>query len=294
MNRIFLAAVAALGFCPNLPHSSADDSQSILEKNAKYLLRYSLKPGEQIRYEVTHIAKTKTRIRGAEEISNVHTISQRHWDVTDAASDEMTFEHVVDSVAMTQQQGEAEELRWDSSTGDEPAPVFEKVAEQIGKKLSKLTINPRGQETDREDFGGTKASLGMGSLTLALPENEIAIGDSWSVPREVRTRTEANEIKIIKIRELFTLEKVQTGVATLSIRSEPLTPIDDASVKAQVVQQMSNGTIRFDIDAGRMISKQLDWDETVVGFQGENSLMEYRARMTETLQDGVERTASRP
>ncbi|TWU55426.1 hypothetical protein [Rubripirellula reticaptiva] len=290
MNRIFLATATALGLCLTLHQASAEESQS----GEKYLLRYSLTPGEQIRYEVTHIAKTKTRIRGAEEVSNVHTVSNRHWNVTEAKDDAMTFEHIIDSVAMTQQQGDAEELRWDSTTGEEPAAVFEKVAEQIGATLSTLTINPRGQETHREDFGGTKASLGMGTLTLALPEEPIAIGDSWSVPREVRTRTEAGEIKIIKIRELITLKKVQTGVATLTIRSEPLTPIDDESVKAQVVQQMSNGTIRFDIDAGRMISKQLDWDETVVGFQGENSMMEYRARMTETLQDGVQRTASRP
>ena len=121
----------------------------------------------------------------------------------------------------------------------------------------------------------------------------MAIGSSWSVPREFRVRTEAGEIKTIKIRELFTLEKVQTGVAFLKVRSEPLTPINEESVRAQVVQQLSNGTIRFDIDNGRMLSKQLDWDETVVGFQGANSLMEYRARFTERLIDDAKRTAKR-
>jgi hypothetical protein len=72
-----------------------------------------------------------------------------------------------------------------------------------------------------------------------------------------------------------------------------LTPIEAASVKAQIVQQLSNGTIKFDVDAGRVLSKELDWDETVVGFQGENSLMEYRARVTEKLLDGPTRTAKR-
>jgi hypothetical protein len=42
-----------------------------------------------------------------------------------------------------------------------------------------------------------------------------------------------------------------------------------------------------------VLSKELDWDETVVGFQGENSLMEYRARVTEKLLDGPTRTAKR-
>ena len=270
---------------------SADEADS---SDKGYLLRYALKQGETLRYEVTHVAKTKTRIQGAEEITHVHTISQRHLAVTDSNDSDATFEHVVDSVEMTQQQGDKDEIRWDSASGKESPKIFGKVAEQIGEKLASIKVNHLGKELEREDFGGTKASLGMGSLTLALPEEPIKVGASWSVPREVKTRTKDDEVKTIKIREVYTLEKVKTGVATLSIRSEPLTPIDDESVKAQVVQQLSDGEIRFDMDAGYMLSKKLDWDETVVGFQGPNSLMEYRARMTEVLIPNTQRSAKRP
>lgn len=286
MNRI-LAATAVL-FLVSQMSAAADESEG-----EKYLFRYDLSSGEQLHYEVTHVAKTKTRIRGAEEISQVHTVSQRHWDIAKGNADEVTFDHVVDAVEMTQQQGDAEEVRWDSESGEEPPTIFERVAEQIGTTISTLTVTPRGQETQRENNGGTKASLGMGSLTIAFPEEPIGVGQSWSIPREVKARTEDGEVKTIKIRELYTLEKVKTGVATLSVRSEPLTPLKDESVRAQVVQQMSNGEIRFDLDNGRMLSKQLDWDETIVGFQGANSLMEYRARLTERLVDGVQRTARR-
>ncbi len=259
----------------------------------KYLLRYSLKSGEELHYEVTHVAKTKTRISGAEEVSQVHTTSHRHWDIIETGASNVSFNHVLDAVEMTQQQGEQEELRWNSDDEGEPPAPFERIAEQIGRPLSTITITPRGEETERQDDSGTKTSLGMGSLTIAFPEEAIAVGSTWSVPREVRARTEDGEVKTIKIRELFKLEKVQTGVAYLTVRSEPLTPIKEESVRAQVVQQLSNGSIRFDIDNGRMLSKQLDWDETVVGFQGANSLMEYRARFTEKLIDGVQRTARR-
>ncbi|MEM6470242.1 MAG: hypothetical protein AAF802_11855 [Planctomycetota bacterium] len=259
-----------------------------------YLLRYQLKPGQQLNYEVVHVAKTKTRMQGEEEVSQVHTISQRHWQVQKASDDKMTFDHIVDGVEMTQQQGDQDEIRWSSHSGEEPPKVFGKVAERIGKTISTVTINPRGQEKDRQDDGASKASLGMGSLSIALPEEPIAIGDSWAIPREIKTRTQEGTIKQIKIRELYTLKKVKSGVATLSIRSEPLTPMEDESIRAQVVQQLSNGTIKFDLDAGYMISKELTWDETVVGFQGPNSLMEYRARMSEKLTDEVIRTAKKP
>jgi hypothetical protein len=273
---LLVPAVFALGAegASNREKASADGA-------ATYKLRYKLNANESIHYEVTHVAKTKTRIRGAEEVSQVHTISKRHWDVlSPTPSGDMVFDHVVDSVEMTQQQGDKDEIKWNSETDSEAPREFRAISDQIGQKLSTLTINAIGKEIAREDDQGTKASLGMGSLTLSLPEEPIAIGGTWSVPREVKARTEGDEVKPIKIRELYTLDKVSTGVATILVKSETLTPIDDESVRAQVVQQLSNGHIRFDIDNGRMLSKQLDWDETVVGFQGPNSLMEYRVQRT--------------
>ncbi len=292
MHRFPLAPVWVLLFaiCPVGVSKMTGDEPSNAER---YLLRYSLNAGEQLQFEVTHVAKTKTRVQGSEDVSQVHTTSKRHWDVIDVQETEMTFEHVIDTVAMTQQQNEGEEIRWDSSSGEEPPAAFTVVAQQIGQKLATVTVNPRGEEIKREDHAGSKASLGMGSMTLAFPEESIAIGHSWTVPREVQVRTDDGEVATIKINERYTLEKVKTGVATILVKSEPITPINQESVRAQVVQQLSNGQIRFDVDHGRMLSKQLDWDETVVGFQGANSMLEYRAQLNETLIDSVERTASR-
>jgi hypothetical protein len=293
VNRLIVPA-AFLTLCvPALGRPAHAEDTRDNNDTPKYLLRYALNAGEALHYQVTHVAKTKTRIRGAEEVSQVHTISQRHWAVKTTNEQEMTFDHVVDAVEMTQQQGDSEEIRWDSESGEKPPALFKRVSDQIGSRISTITISARGEETRRENNTGSKASLGMGTLAVAFPEQPIAVGDSWSIPRNVKTRTENGEIKTIKIRELYTLKKVKTGVATLSVRSQPLTPLNEESIRAQVVQQMSNGEIRFDLDNGYMLSKQLDWDETIVGFQGANSLMEYRARFSEKLVDGVPKTARR-
>jgi len=240
---------------------TANQGESVLQKE-KFLLRYQFTAGETVCYQVTHMAKTKTRIKGGEENAQVHTVSEKVWQISDVNDEgNMTFVHSVDSV-------------------------------ELNQPLSTVTINPRGQELARETHAGTEAQLGMGGLTIPLPEEAITVGHAWSVPREIKARGETGEVKIIKARDTYTLEKVQTGVATLKVRSEILTPIEEASVKAQIIQQLSNGTIRFDLDAGRFLSKQLDWDETVVGFQGPNSLMEYRARLTEEQKAAPTRTAN--
>ncbi len=193
---------------------------------ATYLLRYKFKAGETVRYEVTQVAKTKTRLKGTEEVSQAHTTSEKVWHFLESQSPEqMKFEHSVSRVELTQQTGDKPELRWASNSGDEPTVEFAKIAEQIGKPLSTVTINGRGQETDRQTHAGSEAQLGMGGLTVAMPEEAIAIGANWSVPRTVKVRTEAGEPKDMKVRDVYTLEKVETGVATISVRSEVLTPL---------------------------------------------------------------------
>jgi len=208
----------------------------------------------------------------------------------------MTFEHLIETVEMSQKNGDSEELLWNSESG-QPAPAaFSAVAEQLGKTIATIRINDQGQERERLDDKGTKTDLGMGGITIPLPETPVKIGGQWAVPRQIRVRTEDGEVKLIKVRELYTLEKLSAGVATISVRSEPLTPIGTPKIKSQVVQQLSNGSVRFDVDAGRTLSRQLDWDETVVGFEGADSMMEYRARLTEQMLSSQPstRTAARP
>ncbi len=276
MLRTISLSLLTLLFLPLLCRPAAADEPD------SCLLRYQLAEGELIRYEVEHLAKTKTRIRGTEDISNVRTISTKVWRVIDVSQDgQFTFEHFIESVSMSQQHGDAEPLQWDSTSGEEPPSMFRAIADQLGQTIAEVRINPRGQEKSRKDDVGTKTDLGMGGLTIPLPEARVEIGDSWSVPRQVRARMPSGEVKVIKVRELYTLAKISAGVATIRVQSQPLTPIPSPKIKSQVVQQLSNGTVKFDLDAGRVLSKQLDWDETVVGFEGANSMMEYRARLTE-------------
>jgi hypothetical protein len=89
--------------------------------------------------------------------------------------------------------------------------------------------------------------------------------------------------RVVKYRELFKLEKISAGVATVSVKSEPLSTMGEPSEEAQILQQLSNGTIRFDVDAGRMISKELAWDHQVVAFSGPGSVLEYSARLEDNV-----------
>ena len=246
----------------------------------EFLFRYKLQPGMIISSEVTHLAKTDTKIDSVEQNSNSRTVSQKTWEVTRVEKGEMTFDYKILEIDMSQRIGADMEIRYSSKAGDEPARQFKAAADSVGKVISTVTIDEQGMIVARSD-DTNPPNLGMGDITLPVPKKPIAVGATWDVPRELRIRRDDDTIKTVRFRELFKLEKVSAGVATIAVRSEMLTIISEPKEEAQVLQQLSNGTIQFDIDAGRMISKELSWDKVVVGFSGAGSVMDYSARLEE-------------
>ena len=81
----------------------------------------------------------------------------------------------------------------------------------------------------------------------------------------------------------FTLQSVKTGVATITVSTQFMMPIMDPAVEAQVVQYETAGSVRFDIDAGQILARQIDVDRSVVGFRGEASSIRYIGRSTEDM-----------
>lgn len=271
--------------------SSTDNSASAAA--GQYMLRYKLQAGEQLVSKVVHLAETRTRMQGHDEASSSRTITEKVWEVSSVSpTGDMTFEYRINAVELAQSVGGGEELKYNSLTDSQAPDVFRHVAETVAKPLAKVTINPQGEVIHRE--GDLKSpQLGMGELTLALPAEPLAIGGQWNVPREVRVKSENGVHRAIKVRELYTLEKVSAGVATIRVETQPLTPVSDPGTQSQLIQQLSKGVIKFDLDRGRMLSKQLDWSDQVVGFRGPETSLRYDAKYTEELQASPKRTAAR-
>ncbi len=268
-------------------------STSAKTSDAKVLLRYKLKAGEQLISKVVHFADTRTKMSEHEETSNSRTVTEKVWDVASVnPQGEMTFEYRITSVELAQSVGDGEELKYNSLTDKEAPDMFKQVAETVAKPLATVTINPQGQVIKR-DSELKSPQLGMGELTLPLPEESVGIGSQWSVPREMRVKSENGVHRTIKVRELYTLEKVSAGIATIRIETQPLTPVNDPATESQLIQQLSKGEIKFDVDQGRMLSKQLIWSDEVVGFRGPETSLRYDAKFTEELLPQTKRTAAR-
>jgi len=267
---------------------SASERASALDAAKKkltdhtYRLQYKFSPNEIVRTKVVHLVAIETKIRGVTETAKTRSVSTKAWKVTDVDEQgNATFVYVVEEVSMWQQVSGRQEVRFDSTKDEKPPAEYQHVADSVGVPMATVTIAPNGEIVKREK-ARSQFNPGIGELTIRLPDQAIKAGTKWTTSGELPVRARPNApVKRVKIRQLYTLEKVQAGVATVSVETQVLTPVNDPAIQSQLVQRIKKGKIKFDVDAGRVLSQQMDIDETVIGFSGPDSMMKYLARHTE-------------
>lgn len=249
-----------------------------------FRLAYRFAVGEVLRTKVVHLAKVETKIKGTAQTTTSRTISTRAWRIRDVdAAGNITFENVVEKLELWNSVEGREESHYNSETDKAPPAEFATVAASVDKVLATIKIDPYGRIVSRQN-AQQHYNPGIGDLTVPFPpadKQPIKPGTSWSIPDELRLATEDGTIKKIQTQQQYKLEKVEAGVATINVATQVLTPVNDPKLQSQIVQRLQKGTIKFDVDAGRLLHKQFDIDQEVFGFSGAESHMQYLARFTE-------------
>lgn len=281
------AATAATSTAPNASPKPSTGGKT-------YLLRYKFTKGETLRWQVEHQAEVKMSVSGTTQTADTYSKSLKQWKVTQVdRQGRATFIHSVESVQMRQKLTGRQEVTFDSTT-DKEAPVgFQDVAKSVGQPLSSITLDPLGKVVSREDLEAAK-SAATRHVTIPLPEEPVAIGFQWSMPDDLTVQGRDGQPKKIQRRQQFTLADVKTGIATIKVETQVLTPVADPGIEAQLVQGETNGELRFNIESGRIESQQMDLDKHVVGVQGDASSMHYVTRFTERLLSAAGVTAAKP
>ncbi|MEX0793130.1 MAG: hypothetical protein WD045_08340 [Pirellulaceae bacterium] len=277
-----LLALLAVGTQLPAQEKDADASE-------KHSLRYKFATGDIIRTKVVHLVTVETRMQGHSQTAQSRSISVKNWEVESVDPEGLaTFIHSVENINMWQKVTDRPEQSYDSSKDATPPQIFTEAAKSVGIPLTRFTVRPSGQLVKREKITGGSSSGEQ--IMLTMPEEPVAIGAQWSEPDELTVQDQNGRLKRIKTRQMYRLDRVANGVAEITVESQVLTPINDPSIRVELIQKLTKGKVRFDIDAGRVLSQQLDLDETVIGFKGEASLMKYLGRMSEELLTGEEPT----
>jgi hypothetical protein len=261
----------------------------------KFALRYQFQPGETLRWNVEHRSLVRTSVSGTTQTAETVSISAKLWKVKDVKADgTTTFEHSVEWIDMRQKLSGSSEVRYDSRTGEKPPVGFEDVAKSVGIPISIITLDARGKILNRERKESKGAAANEGAITIPLPEEPVAVGHTWTFPCDIEVPLESGGVKKIKAIQQFKLESVKTGVASIRVSTQIISPVNNPAIEAQIVQREGSGVVRFDIEAGRIIGQQMDVDKHVVGFRGEASSLHYVTRFTEQWSNDAPKSAAKP
>ncbi|MEN0111625.1 MAG: hypothetical protein AAF805_12970 [Planctomycetota bacterium] len=263
-------------------------------ESEKHLLRYQFAAGETLRWEVDQRSSVRNTMEKATEEAQTRTTSTKAWKVIDVMpGGEIELINLVERVRMANKLSDRAEVVFDSDSDDTPPPGFEDAARAVGVPLSSIRMSPRGEIVERDVKHHQPAADPHEQIAVLLPEEPIAVGDSWTQPQNIRVRSPEGATQTVTARRKHTLESVSAGVATIATEFQVLSPTTPP-IDGQLAHRMVKGTIRFDIDRGRVLSQRLDVDRRVLGFAGPSSSMHLVTRLEEELKDGPTEVASRP
>lgn len=253
-----------------------------LAKQQKYDLRYKLEAGDVHRWSSDHSESSRTQIAGETDNQSSRARANVRWEVQAVDSkNDTTFVFQIDSVDMWQQKNEEDPISFNSET-DTKAPIDYEVFNQgVGTPITKSVVTAKGQILDRKDYV-KQAKIGLSKMTiLPLPKGPVSVGHQWYMPGSLSAKDEDGITKHLETRVHYSLEKVVDNLAYISFQTQVLTPISSSKVQSQIMQNMASGHAVFDIGLGLVVRREVEWNETVQGFQGAGSYLKYNARYSE-------------
>ncbi|MAT68834.1 MAG: hypothetical protein CMJ58_04860 [Planctomycetaceae bacterium] len=267
--------------------ATATQAPAATRSKPTYKLAYKFKMGEILRYHVEQATSVRTTIDGTSQENETLSQSTKAWKVTDVLPNgEMEFVHVVEAVKMTNHSPGSASHSYDSESDPTPPPGFEQVAGAIDTPISVIRIAPSGRIVHREKKHPQPNSADDLPMTLELPSEPIAVGGRWSRTYDVATERKNGARLTVRTRRTCRLKSVKHGIAVIEVTYQILTPVDPY-VRSQLVDRLTDGTVRFDIEAGRVVEQDHRVDARVLGFAGKTSSMHFVSRFEEELIETV-------
>lgn len=247
-------------------------------------LEYRFHAGDRIDMEVRHRALTETTIGSTRQATETATDSRKTWQVVAVDDDgRATLEQSVDEVRMTSRTSDRGEITWSSSDSSPPPPGYETVRQSLGVPLTRLVIDRAGRILERHDLRPVPPANTGDLVVVPLPDDPIVVGSTWTVPDELVVEAPHAGRKAVRTRLRYQVEVIEDRIATISVDTTVLTPVDDPRLEARLLERIWDGTIRFDIDQGRVRSRSTETDRRVVGFEGPQSSIRYKASLEENV-----------
>lgn len=269
------------------------------------VLRYQFQEGDVLRTrieQITTLHATKGEFR---ETQQTKTRTDQCFKVLSVEADgTATLRMLIDGVRMEYAFNDGTPTIYDSSSGEVPAAAFAQVAEAIDRDLADLKIRPTGDIEQiqpllsEEELATIPGKLGLdpeeaSNLLVIFPQRPLKVGDVWSNTFSSSVTVSGKLRQKVKILRQYRLDSYTNDIATISIKTAPISAISEPSMLVQLIQRSAAGKMRFDVKAGRTIERTMQVDNTEIGWEGPDSSLRALSDWSERPIDPQTRLSSR-
>jgi len=294
---------------PSAPQAKPDTAETApIPKPVKHTLVFKFQPNQILRYEVSNDTEITTHVKENTETVRNSSTARRHYKVTkvDEKTGDAHLELSIDWVRMTASfdnpdRKKTEPIEFQSDDPEKHPKQFQEVLDTIGKPRATIRFSPAGKPLEvlnkvpGKPAAGNQSAPGPAPLPahdttpesylLQLPEQPVAIGETWKDRFDVVVKDSDNNRSRITIQRSYTLTEVDEDRALIEFRTTILTPMRNPSIEGQLIQREIAGKAVFDIARGLIVSREAGVDKTVLGPFGPQSSMHARSRFHEKLLD---------
>lgn len=278
----FLACGLAISVAAAADKTDVDNAK--VADAEQFLLRYQFTPGEQLRYEsVSHLTQQGVVGEGA-KVDTTKIVQKRLFTIGEVdengqADASMQFEHV----RMEIQSDDKEPEIFDSTMPiEQVAKKFQGTARTLAGKAPSYILHAEG--TPVSDDGVEEiADGGQASFMVPLPQNEVAVDETWKVNMIVHVRLDEGVKRKITLLRTYRLKAVEDDIATITFSTSVMSSVKTPALKAQLLQATPNGEMKFDIAKGRLLRKEFHFDRMVLGALGPSTMLSAKGSTVETL-----------
>ena len=262
----------------------------------KHQLAYRFEPGQTLEYISEHTSTIFVQVGDAADTVS-HTVeSGKRYEVVSVDETGRAVLRPMIHYALLTADHQGQRVEWDSRSGEEAPEEFKGIDTTLNVALGTIEVTPSGVIKVVSLRGGAADASQLQEdhfdLFPTLPEEPIAVGESWKENFEVQILANQNLKKTVSMQRLLTLKSVEDGRAVIDVRTLILSPIRDPIEEGQLIQRTPSGTITLDIESGRLLSREMKIDKRVVGFQGPQTSLQVVGTRNESLA-AEERAADR-
>ena len=260
---------------------------------AAYQFAYKFKVGQFMHYELSDRAELTTQTANSQTRAIQQTECLKSYRVV-AVDEEggATLEPVVESVRMASQTGEKSPIGFDSAKDEVVPKGFENLAGTIGRPLARFQVASNGRlvkvtllvnDVPKKFSEAAEKTDPTINFLVVFPSKPVKIGEKWNEKFDTQVAVGNGLNQDLGLIRVYELTKVEDGIATIRVRTGLRTPMHDPDILRQIVQQTPSGSLEFDLNEGRLLRRDLEIKEEVVGAFGAQTLLQAVGEMHEKL-----------